>query len=274
MKVLILGAKGMLGFELQRAFAAETCTLWDKEDLDISDADDVKKKLKKLKPDLVVNAAAYTAVDECENHEDVANKVNGDAVGYIATSCADIGAVMMHFSTDYVFDGEKDGGYTETETPNPLNAYGRTKLQGESLLQEATTRFYLIRTSWLYGRNGKNFVDMMLTAAREKRVLRVVNDQHGCPTYAKDLADAAYRLVREQAPFGIYHLVNSGSTTWFDFAKKIFAFKKLDVPVEAIATNDFPRLAKRPKISILQNTKAPALRHWEAALQEYLTTKG
>lgn len=274
MKTLILGCRGMLGFDLMRTYADMKPTGWDQEDLDITDAKAVRKSFKKLKPELVINAAAYTAVDDCETSSGKAMEINGDAVGAIANVCADINAILVHFSTDYIFDGTKAGGYREDDKPNPINAYGQSKIRGEYLLREATNRHYIIRSSWLYGRNGKNFVDTMLTLAQKKQVIRVVDDQIGSPTYSVDLAQATRSLIEAERPFGTYHLTNDGTTTWYAFAKEIFRLAKLDVTLKAIRTADFPRAAARPASAILTNSKAPHLRNWTAALAEYLSTKG
>lgn len=274
MKILILGCRGMLGFDLIKAFADVEPIGLDKEELDITDQKAVAKELKKIKPDFVFNAAAYTAVDDCESSPGKAMQVNGDAVGTIADACAQIGATVVHFSTDYVFDGKNPEGYTEDDPTNPLNAYGQSKIRGEFLLKEATNRHYLVRSAWLYGRNGKNFVDTMLTLAQKKQPIRVVDDQIGSPTYSLDLAQAVRKLIESEAPFGTYHLTNSGQVSWFGLAKEIFNITRLDVALQAVRTVDFPRAARRPAVSVLRNTKAPALRPWPDALADYLTTKG
>ncbi len=273
-RLLILGARGMLGYDLQRIFADYEPTCWDREELDIGDDKAVRKAIKKLKPELVINAAAYTAVDDCESSSGLAMQINGDAVGSIADACAEIGAVLVHLSTDYVFDGARADGYAEDDKPNPLNAYGQSKLRGEHLLQEATKRFYLVRTAWLYGRNGKNFVDTMLNLAQKRQPIRVVDDQVGSPSYSADVAKGIRELVDQEHPFGIYHLTNDGATSWYGLAKEIFRLTKQDVQLTAVRSSEFPRAAQRPACSILRNTKLPALRHWTAALADYLTTKG
>jgi dTDP-4-dehydrorhamnose reductase len=223
---------------------------------------------------VVINAAAYTAVDDCETSSGKAMEINGDAVGTIADVSADIGATVIHFSTDYVFDGANPSGYSEDEKTNPVNAYGQSKVRGEHLLQEATKRYYLIRSAWMYGRNGKNFVDTMLGLAKNREPIRVVDDQVGSPSYTLDVARAALDLLEQERPFGIYHQTNDGATTWYGLAKEIFRLTKLDVQLVAVRTADFPRAARRPASSVLRNTKTPLLRHWTAALSDYLTTKG
>jgi len=274
MKILILGCRGMLGHDLMKVFEKEDTTCWDIEELDITKKKDVSKAIKKLKPEAVINAAAYTAVDDCETSEDKAMAINAQAVEYLATVCAENGAILVHFSTDYVFDGQNKDGYLEDAEVKPINVYGKSKLAGEQAVKEALTRYYIIRTSWLYGNNGKNFVDMMLNMAKEKRVARVVDDQTGSPTYTLDLAETVAKIIKEEKEFGIYHVTNSGSTTWYDFAKEIFKTMKQDVPLTAVNTEEFPRAAKRPAYSILLNTKLEPLRHWKEALHDYLNLKG
>ncbi len=273
MHVLILGAKGMLGRALTKAFETEEVITWDRDDLDITNEAEVMEHIPIVDPDVVINAAAYTDVEKAEDEEQLAAKVNGDAVGFIAKSCAQKNIPVVHFSTDYVFDGTKQEGYLETDTPgNPLNAYGRTKLLGEQKLQENTNRFWLVRTAWLFGPHGKHFVDTMLRLS-EKGELKVVNDQHGCPTYTKDLAQAIFKMVWEKSDYGIYHLTNGSPTTWFDFAQEIFKQSEKKVNVIPTSTEGYPYKAKRPLWSVLKNTKRPLLRNWHEALKDYLNIR-
>ncbi len=273
-EVLIIGSRGMLGFELVKAFADRNPVAWDKTEIDITNEAAVHKAIKKLKPKLVINAAAYTDVDGCESHSGLAMAVNGDAVGYLAEACSANGATIVHISTDYVFRGDNENGYQEADVPDPVNAYGESKLRGEHLLKEGTDKFYLVRSAWLYGRNGRNFVDTMLTLAKEKRTLKVVNDQIGSPTYAVDLAGSIRRLVDAQSAFGTYHLVNGGRTSWFGLAGEIFKLAKLNATIRPVKTSEFPRQALRPAFSVLITTKTKALRPWAAALADYIKTKG
>lgn len=271
MKILILGCRGMLGTALMNVFSDVAPTGLDREDLDITERRAVHDLFSQLRPNVVLNAAAYTEVDACETSPDLAMQVNGDAVGFIAESCADIGARLVHFSTDYVFDGARRDGYREDDVPNPINVYGRSKLRGERLLQKNTTQYYLIRSEWLYGKHGKNFVDTMLACAEQKEAaIRVVDDQIGSPTYSADLAQAVRHMVDAQLPFGIYHLTNEGKTSWHGFAQEIFRLTGVDVHLEAICTDDLQREARRPAFSMLRNTKTHKLRPWKKALAEYL----
>ncbi|MDD2807048.1 MAG: dTDP-4-dehydrorhamnose reductase [Patescibacteria group bacterium] len=276
-KILILGASGMLGHDLTKAFSGREVFAWDMSALDITDGTAVERKITTLKPTIVINAAAYTDVDGAEKNEALASKINGEAVGYLAAVCQKIGALLVHYSTEYVFDGQNNDGYDETSLVSPINAYGRSKAKGEALLQQYGEMFYLIRSSWLYGKapqvgkpRGLNFVETMLKLAQEIKEIDVVSDQFGKPTYAADLAVATRQLVDSAKPCGIYHITNDGACSWYDFAKKIFEIKGIDVKVNPIKTEDYPFKTPRPKFAVLQNTKLEPLRSWEEALKEYL----
>src|SRR3989338_6689702 len=273
-KVLILGAKGMLGRALAEAFSDLQPVLWDQFDLDITDAEEVREKLLALKPTLILNAAAYTDVDCSEKNIDLAMAVNGTAVGYLAKTAKNLGAILVHYSTDYVFDGAKKEGYKEDDSPNPLSAYGNSKLLGENLLKEKGEMYYLLRASWLFGEGGaKNFVRRILTKAEKERKLKVVADRFGKPTYAKDLAKRTREIIKSQKPCGIYHLTNetpAGGITWFDLAKKAIEIKGLKKKIELCASAEFPQPARRPQYAALINTKLEPMRSWEEALAEYL----
>lgn len=274
--ILLLGARGMLGSAFRDAFAAarKDVLAFDREDLNIADRQAVNKTFARTKPGLVINCAGSADVDGAETHAELAMTINGEAVGILAEAAERIHAPIMHFSTDYVFDGTAKEPYPEDATPNPINVYGRSKLLGEELLQKHTARFYLIRTSWLYGSHGKNFVQTILTLGRERPLLRVVNDQHGKPTYTRDLVRFASALLEEQASFGVYHGVNESETTWFDFSREIFRLAGMQTSVEPCASDQFPRPARRPPRSSLRNTKRSFLRPWQEALYEYLAEIG
>lgn len=243
-------------------------------DLDITDYSVLRAVFQRISPDFVINCAAYTDVDGAETNRELAFKVNGEACKNIAKACKGISAILIHFSTDYVFDGRKKDGcrdsYCESDSPNPINVYGESKLLGEKMIIETMADVYIIRTSWLFGPNGKNFVDTMLKLATERDQLSVVGDQVGSPTYTKDLCEAVVRFFFKKPAFGIYHLTNSGACSWHEFAKKIFEIKNIDVKVNKITSEEFPRPAKRPSCSILKNTKIMSLRPWEEALKAYL----
>jgi len=271
MKILILGYKGMLGHELVEEFKNNhELVLWDREQIDISKKEDVIKKISVLCPDIVINSAAYTAVDEAESNKDLAYKVNGCAVGFLATACKEINALLVHFSTDYVFDGENHNGYKENHPYNPINMYGKSKALGEKMILDISPKYYIIRTAWLFGKNGKNFVETMLRLAKEKKDLKIVNDQFGNPTSAKDLAAEVRKLVESKNKFGIYHITNSGTCSWHEFAVKIFKLANLNPKIKPVESNEFPTPAKRPTYSMLINTKLPSMRKWEEALKDYL----
>lgn len=266
----------MLGHELIDVFKGpHELILWDRDEIDIADKDDVNKKITELNPNVVINAAAYTAVDDAEANNEVAYKVNGYAVGYLSGVCKNINSLLVHFSTDYVFNGQNKDGYTEDHpAEKPLNEYGKSKLLGEKMISDINPRHYLIRTSWLFGKSGKNFIETMLRLASEGKELRVVDDQVGSPTYAKDLAVNVKELVESKKPYGIYHITNSGTCSWYEFAKKIFELADLNPKIQSVGTDQFPAPAKRPAYSILINTKLPKLRDWKLALEDYLAETG
>lgn len=269
MKVIILGANGMLGADLARAFKDHEVHAFSKEEIDITDKNLLSGKISKIKPEFVVNSAAYTRVDKAESYKDSAFAVNAKGVKNIAESCKKNNSILIHFSTDYVFDGNKNG-YIEDDEPNPINLYGQSKYAGEKYLKRVNPKHYLIRTSWLYGLKGRNFVYAILEQAKRQKEIEVVNDQRGSPTYTKDLAEAVINVAEKKPVFGTYHLTNDGVCTWFDIAKKIIELKNLKAKIKPITSDQLNRIAKRPKCSILINTKLPKLRQWEEALKEFL----
>lgn len=306
-KILILGAKGMLGGYLGRAFLNFNPVLWDKEDLDITNREEVNNKIKELQPNIIINAAAYTAVDDCEANQDLAMKVNGEAVKYLVEAMNEDrphsklhlnrnrGLILfIHYSTDYVFDGKKQNGYKENDEPhNSINAYGESKLLGEKYILDAAVKYpnfkyYLIRTSWLYGRGGKNFVDAIAALLKKSDRIKVVDDQRGKPTYAYDLAIKTRELLEGNYASGIYHITNETENrekgvSWYDFANEIFRINREKIgparrqagenkEIMPCTSGEFPRPAKRPKWAALINTKLPLMRNWRGALKEYLSS--
>jgi len=276
-KILILGSSGMLGHDLVQVFSDYEVTAWDREDLDITNEDQVQEKIIDLKPDIVINAAAYTDVDGAQEDETTAMQVNGEAPGFLAKACNKIGAILVHFSTEYVFEGTSKDGYAEKDKTKPLNVYGESKLAGEVLVQSYHNKYYIIRSSWLYGKapqrgkpRGLNFVETMLKIASERREINVVNDQIGRPTYTKDLAEKTKQIIEEVKHFGIYHVTNEGECSWYEFAQEIFKIKNIDVKVNPIKSEEYPLPTPRPQYSILNNTKANQLRSWQDALKDYL----
>lgn len=275
MKTVIFGAKGMLGSDLASIFSDWNPKLLGKEEIDISDEKAVFSLLRDVRPEVVINAAAYTDVDGCETNREVAMSVNGDAPRYLAVASKEVGATFIHYSTDYVFSGDRQEGYKEDDEPTgePVNFYGKSKLAGENAIREVGGKYYLIRTSWLFGVNGPNFVETMLRLAGERDELRVVNDQHGKPTYTLDLAKKTREVIEGGYEPGIYYMVNEPATTWYDFAKEIIKQAGLDVTVTPTTSDEFPRPAKRPEHSILLNTKLPPMRSWHEALGDYLLSR-
>lgn len=287
MRILILGKNGLLGHELINAFGRDDLFALGSEELDIRDRERVFEKFMTIQPDVVINATGYTNVDEAEKEEEKANEVNGQAVSILAQGCREIGAVFVHFSTDYVFRGDMKKGYSEDAVTHPLNAYGRSKELGEKFILDemeletsevdAPGKYFIIRTSWLFGKHGKNFVDTMLKLGVESlktgKELKVVNDQHGKPTYAADLAQQVKWLVdSREYPSGIYHITNEGETSWYNFAKTIFEVANMPVTVIPCSSSEYPRPALRPQYSILINTKLPPLRPWKEALTHYISS--
>jgi len=276
MKVLVFGARGMLGKDLVPALSVKHQVLGrDIEDLNIADQQRVQKEIETMRPQVVVNAAAYTDVDGCEGKRELAFSVNAEGARNIAAGCAASNARMIHLSTDYVFDGTSSAPYREEDPPNPLNVYGASKLQGERQIREVLENHLIIRTEWLFGRHGKNFVDTILRLAAQQEELRVVNDQRGAPTFTKDLSWAIEKLLEKEAK-GILHITNSGSCTWFEFARQILKEKNIDngsiVPISSAALT---RPAKRPANSVLdchrfENLVGQKMRTWEETLKEYL----
>ena len=276
MRVVIVGARGMLGTDLMRAFSDRgELTGLDIEELDITDEARCRACIGELSPDVVINAAAMTRVDDCESHVEEAFRVNALGAGNVAAAASDSGARLVHYSTDYIFDGRKQGPYVEDDPPSPLGVYGRSKLQGEELVRTRCEEHLIIRTAWLFGCSGPNFIRTILTAARNGRQLRVVNDQFGSPTYTVDLADQSMRLV-EAGVRGTYHVTNRGSCTWYELARFALDCAAMGaVNVEPVTTAEYPRPAPRPANSVLANARLlnegfPALRHWTEAVREYI----
>lgn len=268
----------MLGHELEKAFADPSkyeVFLWDREEMDIADQEDVLKKIGEAAPDVIINAAAYTAVDRAENEEELVYRINGYALGHLATVAKALGALLVHFSTDYVFDGENHLGYKEDHSDRkPATVYGKSKKLGEKMIEDISPEHYIIRTQWLFGTSGKNFIETMLKLAGEGEEIRVVNDQFGSPTHARDLAETVRSMVEERRPSGIYHVTNSGVTNWYDFARLIFKLAELNPKVIPVKSEEFIAAAKRPTYSMLINTKLPPLRSHEEALRDYLIETG
>ncbi len=259
MKILVTGSKGQLGSSLRRVFdndPAIDATYTDHATLDITDRDAVYRFLGDNKFDIVVNCAAYTAVDKAESDEILASALNTGAVGNLAEAAVKNGTRVIHISTDYVFSGQGCRPYEENDEPYPQSIYGRTKLEGEALLTSFCQNALIIRTAWLYSEFGGNFVKTMLRLAETRPEINVVADQIGTPTYAGDLAEAIHRIVSsgEWKP-GIYHFTDEGVASWYDFTKAIFEIAGRDVKVNPIKTSEYPTQAKRPLYSVLSKKK-------------------
>lgn len=261
MKILITGANGQLGRELQRIVPSEWgVTAIDTVDCDITDSAAVATLIEGLRPDVVVNCAAYTAVDQAETERETADAVNWLAVENLAHVAASVDAVLVHISTDYVFDGESCVPYRESDPTAPINHYGAGKLRGEQAIAESGCRGVVIRTQWLYSPYGKNFVKTMLRLAEQQREVRVVADQRGCPTAADDLAAAIVAILPEVVADNtlrgeVFHFASRGEATWCEFAEEIFRVAECDCRAVAITTDDYPTAARRPRNSVLDCSK-------------------
>jgi dTDP-4-dehydrorhamnose reductase len=275
MKVLIIGSEGMLGHDLVDSLSAEneisTTTI---DTLDITDINKTIKTVKEINPDVVVNAAAFTNVNECESKFDLAYKVNVLGTRNVAVACREVDSALVYISTDYVFDGTKGSSYYEYDQTNPLSAYGKTKYLGEVYTRDILDKFYIVRTAWLYGYHGPNFVTTMLNLAKTNDTISVVNDQVGSPTYTVDLANAIEQLIKKPA-YGIYHVTNSEYCSWYEYAKEIFDIAGIDVEVKPVTTEEFPTPALRPEYSVLENYNwkmegFPEIRSYKEALREYM----
>lgn len=281
MKILITGANGMLASSVKKRLANGNeliCT--DVSDLDITDLEAVKNKVAEIKPEYIINCAAYTAVDKAEDNYDIADKINGDGPKNLAIAAKEEDATLIHISTDYVFNGDLDVSktYSEEDAVGPVTVYGKTKLHGEQGVQENTDKYYIFRTAWLYG-EGNNFVRTMLKLGKTKDELNVVADQHGSPTYAEDLANIIAEAIEKKIPYGIYHTTNQEFTTWYDFTKKIFELANISCKVNPVTTEKYIELmnikqAKRPKNSQLSKEKilsqGISIPNWEDGLKRYL----
>jgi len=287
-KIVLTGKNGQVGSELEKSLAplGELIAL-DRQGLDLANPDSIRQVVRELRPDVIVNAAAYTAVDKAESEPDLAQAINGTAPGILAEEASRLNALLVHYSTDYVFDGTKSTPYTEQDAPNPLNVYGRTKLAGEQAICAQASRFLIFRSTWVYDAHGKNFLNTIKRVGAQRPELAIVNDQFGAPTWSRDIAQTTARTIAlylaktnsEQAN-GIYHLTAQGQTTWFDFAQAaancgLFAGLAHPPALRAIPSSEYPTPARRPMYSVLSNAKlleqfGIQLPQWEVSLRECL----
>ncbi|HJX32050.1 MAG TPA: dTDP-4-dehydrorhamnose reductase [Thermodesulfobacteriota bacterium] len=270
-KVLIIGADGMLGGELFRTLTEkDECIGSTIQELDISDYDRTIETIKKLEPQVVINVAAFTMVDLCEQEKEKAFAANVEGAKNVAIGCRETGAKCIYLSTDYVFDGKKNTPYGEDDPPNPISVYGLSKFQGEKYIEEILDDYLIIRSSWLFAKEGTNFINMIIKLSREKNELTMVNDQKGSPTYTKDLSQAISLLVEKDLK-GIFHITNSGCCTWFEFAQKILDLIGSSMELIPISSSHCGRAAQRPCNSVLNCEKfiektGMIMPHWEDAL--------
>ncbi|MEE8638197.1 MAG: dTDP-4-dehydrorhamnose reductase [Candidatus Margulisiibacteriota bacterium] len=284
MKILIIGADGQLGSDLCKVIPKKEQIPLTIRDIDITDKDKTFQVIKKHSPDIVVNTAAFHSVDKCEDEVELAFTVNAEGVKHVAEACKESKAVLVHISTDYVFDGEKGKPYVETDRPNPQSVYAKSKLSGENYVEDVLDKYFIVRTSGLYGaagclgKGGGNFVEGMLKRASSQPELKVVTDEVLSPTYTFDLASKINQLIRTEH-YGLYHIVNHGECSWHEFTSKIFELLGRKITMLKALSADFKTKARRPKYSVLKNTHLEKfgmddLRPWPDALKAYLIEKG
>lgn len=273
MKVLITGANGQLGRALQKVLIEDELYLYDAHDMDITNFEKVEEIIGIKKPDVIINCAAHTKVDLCEEDVENAYRINAIGARNLAIASSKMNSKLVHISTDYVFEGNNPVALREDELVKPNTIYGKSKLMGEEFVKSLSKKHFIIRTAWLYG-DGDNFVRTMLKLSKQHKKLKVVNDQMGTPTSTKDLANVINKLIRTEY-YGTYHGTCHGKCSWYDFAVKIFEHMKVDIEVEPCTTDEFPRPAKRPEFSVLDNFMLriqglDVFRSWEEAIEDYL----
>lgn len=275
MKILVTGSNGQLGKEIIKQLDHTNHIIFckDRKTLDISNFEELKEFIVDKRPDVIINCAAYTKVDLCESEIELAYKINALGARNIAICAQEIGAKNVYISTDYIFDGESEIPYKEDDKPCPSSIYGKSKLLGEEYTKTMSSKYFIIRTAWLYG-DGHNFVKTMIKLSQNNKEINVVNDQYGSPTSTKDLAKVILNLINTEY-YGTYHGTNQGSCTWYDFAKKIFEIENIDIKLNPITSEEFKCAAKRPKFSVLDNFMLKLIdmdtfRNWEDAIYDYL----
>jgi dTDP-4-dehydrorhamnose reductase len=277
MKVVITGAGGMLGGDVATigASMSHEIVAVDRDDLDVTNPAQVERLILRERPGAVINCAAWTKVDLAEEHESEAELVNGQGAGFVAAAAAKAGAMVVYPSTDYVFDGSKKGPYTESDEPAPLQAYGRSKLAGERATAHFSRNSFIVRTSWLFGPRGENFVETMLRLGQGGGPVVVVHDQVGCPTYTGHLAEGMLRLIEGSSSFGVHHMAGSGSCSWYEFAMEIFRQSEVVTRVMSSTTDMMERPATRPANSVLASGRETpiTLPDWQRGLSDYLARR-
>ena len=276
MKILVTGVNGQLGHDVVKDLLhrGHTPIGVDKEEMDLTNNEAISSYIQMCQPEAIIHCAAYTAVDAAESNEDLCFQVNAEATKVIAQEAKSLDIPMIYISTDYVFDGTKEGEYVETDIPNPINVYGASKLKGEQYVQELLEKYYIVRISWVFGENGNNFIKTMLRLGSERDELNIIADQFGSPTSTADLAPLLGDMI-ETDKYGVYHATNEGFCSWYEFAKEIFTVAGLDVKVNPITTDQYPTAAKRPMNSKMSKTKLVekdfhALPHWKISLMSYI----
>jgi dTDP-4-dehydrorhamnose reductase len=282
-KIALIGADGQLGTELAKVLDDQEIYSFYYPEFDVTEPVKTSKTIRSLLPDVIINTSAYHRVDECEDHPEESFAVNTIAVRDLACLCRDLDATLVHFSTDYVFDGKKQTPYVEDDLPNPLNLYAVSKLAGEYFVQNIPQKYFLIRTCGLFGEasckgKGTNFVDTMISMEKRGETIRVVNDQWVTPTSASELAQRVYELL-QTSHWGLYHMTNEGICSWYEFARTIFKLMGSEIRIEAVDSQSYGAKARRPAYSILENRNAKKIgitsfSRWETALEMYLKEKG
>ena len=276
MKVLVTGVKGQLGYDVVKELGkrGHQPIGVDREEMDLMDNEAIRIFIMNLKPDAIIHCAAYTAVDKAEEEAEICYQINAEAVKVIAECAKELDVKMIYISTDYVFDGTKEGEYVETDIPNPINVYGASKLKGEQYVQELLEKYYIVRISWVFGVNGNNFIKTMRRLGLERDELNIIHDQVGSPTYTEDLAPLLVDMI-ETNKYGIYHATNEGFCSWYEFANEIFKQSRIEVKTNPITTDQYPTAAKRPMNSQMSKAKLKEngfniLPTWQNALTDYI----
>lgn len=276
MRVLVTGVKGQLGYDVVKELEkrGHQPIGVDREEMDLMDKKAIRDVIMKLCPEAIIHCAAYTAVDKAEEEVEVCYQVNAEATKVIAECAKELDITLVYISTDYVFDGTKEGEYVETDSPNPINVYGASKLLGEQYVQQLLEKYYIVRISWVFGENGNNFIKTMRRLGSERDELNIIDDQIGSPTYTADLAPLLVDMM-ETNKYGIYHVTNEGTCSWYEFANEIFKKSRIEVKTSPITTNQYPTVAKRPMNSRMSKEKLikkdfNMLPSWNSALERYI----